>query len=135
MASDLQAIDEEFSQRKMDKHLFRRLWASTAPHRGRYYGNIGLALIAKLSAFVGPKIIQVGIDRFMVNGDAHGVLIVSGIFLANLLVVWALTIAQTHSVTYFGEKVINDVRGAVFRHIQRLSMNYFDKVKAGRIIA
>ena len=135
MAIDIQAIEEEFAQRKMDTNLFRRLWAFTAPYRGRYYGNIGLALLATLSSLIGPKIIQIGIDRFMVKGDAHGVWIVSAIFLANLLVGWALTIVQTHSVTYFGEKVINDVRGAVFRHIQRLSMNYFDKVKAGRIIA
>lgn len=135
MAIDTLPIEEEFAQRKMDKSLFLRLWAYTRPYAVRYYGNVLLALVATLSALIGPKIIQIGIDRHMAAGDARGVMIVSALFLGNLLAGWILTMVQTRSVTYFGERVTNDIRLSVFRHIQRLSMNYFDRVKAGRIIA
>jgi ABC-type multidrug transport system fused ATPase/permease subunit len=135
MATDIQQLDEEFAQRKMDKSLFRRLWAYTAPYRRRYGGNIALAMLATVSSLLGPKIIQWIIDRQIATGNTRGVLIGSGVFLANLLIGWVLTILQTRSVTYLGERVVNDIRASIFRHIQRLSMNYFDRVKAGRIIA
>lgn len=135
MAIDFQQLEEEFAQRKPDRNMFARIWGYTRPYAGRYYVNILLALIATGTSLLGPKIIQWTIDKQIANHDFHGVLVGSGLFLANLLFGWALTIVQTRSVTYFGERVINDVRMSVFRHIQRLSMNYFDRVKAGRIIA
>src|ERR1043166_2933472 len=134
MPTDIQ-LEEDFAQGKMDKNLFLRLWAFTAPYRWRYVVNITLALLATVSSLLGPKIIQIAVDRFLAGIDAHGVMIVSAVFLANLLFGWGLTIIQTRSVTYFGERVLRDIRMEVFRHIQRLSMSYFDRVQAGRIIA
>jgi len=135
MAIDHQQLEEELAQRKLDRRLFLRLWAFTGPYRGRYCGNIVLALLATVSALLGPKIIQWIIDHPITEGNVHGVLVGSVVFLANLLFGWLLTIVQTRSVTYLGERVTTDIRGAIFRHIQRLSMNYFDRVKAGRIMA
>src|ERR1043166_9238248 len=127
MAIDVQQLEEEFAQRKMDKNIFSRLWAFTAPYRGRYYFNVVLALIATASALFGPKIIQYAVDRCILMPSMRGLVIAALIYLGNMMLGWGLTIVHTTSVTYFGEKVINDVRMAVFRHIQRLSMNYFDR--------
>src|ERR1043166_7478701 len=101
MATDLQ-IEEEFAQRKMDKNLFARIWAFTQPYRKRYYLNILLALIATGLSLIGPKIIQIALDRCILAGNLRALASVSGIFLANLLLSWGLTIVQPRSVTFFG---------------------------------
>jgi ABC-type multidrug transport system fused ATPase/permease subunit len=45
-----------------------------------------------------------------------------------------LSAAQVKSAIAIGHGAMNDLRDAVFQHIQRLSLNYFDKTHQGRII-
>ena len=66
---------------------------------------------------------------------ARGILIVSALYLANLLVGWALSVIQVRAAITIGQGAMNDLRLAVFEHIQRLSLNYFDRTHQGRIIA
>jgi ABC-type multidrug transport system fused ATPase/permease subunit len=64
-----------------------------------------------------------------------GILMVSLIYLANLLLGWFLSVVQVKSAIAIGQGAMNDLRLAVFEHIQRLSLNYFDKTHQGRIIS
>jgi ABC-type multidrug transport system fused ATPase/permease subunit len=66
---------------------------------------------------------------------ARGILVVSALYLANLLVGWALSVVQVRAAITIGQGAMNDLRLAVFEHIQRLSLNYFDRTHQGRIIA
>ncbi|HTH48782.1 MAG TPA: ABC transporter ATP-binding protein [Candidatus Limnocylindria bacterium] len=66
---------------------------------------------------------------------SQGILIVSALYLANLLVGWALSVIQVRAAITIGQGAMNDLRLAVFEHIQRLSLNYFDRTHQGRIIA
>ncbi len=66
---------------------------------------------------------------------ARGILIVSALYLANLLVGWALSVVQVRAAITIGQGAMNDLRLAVFEHIQRLSLSYFDRTHQGRIIA
>jgi ATP-binding cassette subfamily B multidrug efflux pump len=99
-----------------------------------------LTLLATLSQLLGPKFIQIGIDRYLTNfvsaqAAFRGILVVSTIYLANLLLGWFLSVAQVKSAIAVGQGAMNDLRMAVFEHIQRLSLNYFDKTHQGRIIS
>jgi ABC-type multidrug transport system fused ATPase/permease subunit len=60
---------------------------------------------------------------------------VSVIYLGNLILGWLLSIAQVRSAIATGQGAVNDLREAIFEHIQRLSLSYFDKTHQGRIIA
>ena len=65
----------------------------------------------------------------------RGILIVSLIYLGNLLIGWLLSVAQVKTAIAIGQGAMNDMRLAVFEHIQKLSLNYFDKTHQGRIIS
>ena len=85
-------------------------------------------------------LIQFGIDHFLTNfrsvaAAQHGILLVSTAYLGNLLVGWSLSILQVKSAIAVGQRAMNDLRLQVFEHIQRLSLNYFDKTHQGRIIS
>ena len=143
------ALDEEFAQSSLRGSLLRRLFAYTRPYRRALYTNLALTLLAAASALVGPRLIQHGIDHALspilgsggpavpanTTAAAREILVLSGLYLVNLLLGWGLTIIQVRTSIETGQGAMNDLRLAVFEHIQRLSLNYFDRTHQGRIIA
>jgi ABC-type multidrug transport system fused ATPase/permease subunit len=132
-------LEEEFAQRSMSRGLLRRLASLLAPYRQTVIANLSLTILAVVSQLAGPILIQQGIDRCLTDvGDAaaaeRGILVVAALYLANLLLGWGLTVAQVKSAIRVGQSAMNDLRRQVFEHIQRLSLNYFDKTHQGRII-
>jgi ABC-type multidrug transport system fused ATPase/permease subunit len=133
-------LEEEFAQRPMSGSLFLRLAEFMRPHQAKLIWNLVATLLAIVSELLGPKFIQVGIDRYLTDLSvpgvaARGILMVSAIYLANLILGWFLSIAQVRSAIAAGQGAVNDLRAAIFEHIQRLSLSYFDKTHQGRIIA
>lgn len=133
-------LEETFARRRMSRAIFSRLAAYVRPYRRVFVWNLVFTLLATISQLLGPKFIQLGIDRFLTNFSAadaarRGMLIISALYLGNLIVGWGLSVAQVKSAIRVGQNAINDLRMAVFEHIQRLSLNYFDKTQQGRIIA
>lgn len=141
MASQIDIeIEEATAQRRMTRALFFRLAAFLRPYRRAFAANLLFTLLATTSQLLGPKFIQVGIDRYLagvqdVSMAMRGILVVSVLYLANLLLGWSLSTAQVKTAIRVGQGAMNDLRLAVFEHIQKLSLNYFDKTHQGRIIA
>src|SRR5436190_10158047 len=124
----------------MSKATFLRLLSYVRPYSRTVQLNLLFTLLATISQLLGPKFIQIGIDRYLTNFSSaqaafHGILVVSLIYLGNLLFGWFLSAAQVKSAIAVGQGAMNDLRLAVFEHIQRLSLNYFDKTHQGRIIS
>jgi ABC-type multidrug transport system fused ATPase/permease subunit len=133
------ALEEELSKRPLTWGLLQRLMVCARPYRRIVIFNLVGTLLAVGSQIFGPKLIQLGIDHYLTHFTtsaeaARGILIVSSIYLANLLLGWGLTVAQVKSSIRVGQGMMNDLRLDVFQHIQRLSLNYFDKTHQGRII-
>src|SRR6187551_1158125 len=119
-------IDEAFAQRGMSKDLLRRLTGYIRPYKGTFFLNLVLTLLATISQLLGPKFIQVGIDKYLadvrsIDVAMRGIFLISLIYLGNLLLGWFLSVAQVKSAMRVGQRAMNDLRLAVFEHIQRLS--------------
>jgi ATP-binding cassette subfamily B multidrug efflux pump len=132
-------IEEAFAQRAMSKSLFLRLMTYVRPYRRTFIINIWFTILATISQLFGPKFIQLGIDRYLTTITSKqaafsGILIISGMYVGNMLVGWLFSTVQIRTAIATGQGAMNDLRLAVFRHIQELSLNYFDKTHQGRII-
>src|SRR3954451_13949675 len=132
-------LDEQFAQTRMSKGTFLRLMSYVKPYRRMFALNLAMTILATVSQLLGPKFIQIGIDRYLTNfttaqAAMSGIFIISAIYLGNLLFNWILSAAQVKSAIAIGQGAMNDLRQAVFEHIQKLSLNYFDKTHQGRII-
>lgn len=133
-------LEEQFAQKRMTKATFVRLMQYLAPYRKKFALNLLLTVLATASGLVGPKFIQIAIDRYLTNFSSAqvaftGIFIISLAYLGNLLAGWILSVAQVKSAIAMGQGAMNDLRLEVFKHIQRLSLNYFDKTHQGRIIS
>ena len=133
-------LEEGLAQKPMSVALLRRLLAWTRPYRSLLLLNLMGTALAVTSQLLGPKLIQMGIDRYLTHittsaSATRGIFIISAFYLGNHLLGWGLSVAQVRSAVYVGQGMMNDLRLAVFQHIQRLSLSYFDKTHQGRIIS
>jgi ABC-type multidrug transport system fused ATPase/permease subunit len=133
-------IDEAFAQQRMSRALLSRLGGYIRPYKRTFFLNLLFTLLATISQLLGPKFIQIGIDQYLsefTNAQLamRGILIVSAIYLGNLFLGWFLSVAQVKSAMRVGQAAMNDMRLAVFEHIQRLSLSFFDQTHQGRIIS
>jgi ABC-type multidrug transport system fused ATPase/permease subunit len=132
-------IEEAFAQKPMNRATFGRLLGYVRPYRRLFAINLVFTVLATICQLFGPKIIQVGIDRHLTNfasseAALRGILFISLLYLGNLMAGWILSVIQVKSAVAVGQGAMNDLRLEVFEHIQRLSLNYFDRTHQGRII-
>src|SRR5258707_11507588 len=125
-------LEEQFAQKRMSASTFWRLAGYVRPYKRTFFLNLVFTILATLSQLLGPKFIQLGIDRYLTNfGSARvamtGITIISAVYLASLLVNWILSVVQVRSAIAIGHGALEDMRLDVFKHIQRLSLNYFDR--------
>ena len=116
-------LEEQFTQKRMSAGTFLRLVSYLHPYRRAFYFNLAFTFLATLSQLLGPKFIQIGIDRYLTafttaQAAMHGILVVSLAYLANLLLGWFLSATQVKGAIAIGQGAINDLRQAVFEHIQ-----------------
>jgi ATP-binding cassette subfamily B multidrug efflux pump len=133
-------LEEALTQKPMSLALLRRLLSCARPYRRVVLLNLTATILFVTSQLLGPKLIRLGIDRYLTHittseAATRGILIVSVLYLGNLLLGWRVTVAQVESAVKIGQGMMNDLRLEVFQHIQRLSLSYFDKTHQGRIIS
>jgi len=139
-ASDL-AVEEQLAKHSLDRGMFRRLLPLLRPVRGLVAAVIALEVALVVAVFLRPLFVGLVIDRGFVREGAHWRANTNYIAWigAGLIAVWTLRFALGGLSRYLAGRaalrVIQALRVRVFAHIQSLSVAYFDRTKAGRIIA
>lgn len=66
--------------------------------------------------------------------DRTGILRISMIYLTTLLLLFGVTFGQAYLMTWIGQKIMFDIRTALFEHIQRLTLQFFNRQPIGRLV-
>jgi ATP-binding cassette subfamily B protein len=105
----------------------------------RYKLRTGLAvaslLAATLTALAPPYLAKLALDDGIRDQDYRAVVIVVIVFLVAGLLNWVASAAQTYFTGWTGERILADLRNTLFRHLQRLSLGFFERNRAGVIIS
>ncbi len=113
-------------------HTLTRL---ARPYKLRAGLAIAALLAATATALAGPYLAKLAID----DGISQGNLTALGWIVAAFLVVgvlnWGFSAAQTYFTGWTGERVLADLRRTLFRHLQGLSLGYYERNRAGVIIS
>src|SRR5690242_4756563 len=118
-----------------DRALVERLWAFVRPHRGVFWATLALAPLTQVFGVVQPYLLKLGIDRGIGRGD---VATLDRLALALGLAVAgeALTAyAQQYLTTVVAQRSLADLRLALFGHLQRLPLRFFDRTPVGRLVS
>ncbi len=106
-----------------------------------YKGKIALALAAML-AYSGtmmalPWTVKLAIDGQVMSGDGSfaGLAAAVGLFCLVALLRFATGVVHSRLLVNVGESLILDIRTRLFEHIQALSMSFYDRNQAGRVMS
>lgn len=101
--------------------------------------NLVLATLATLVNaglnLAGPFIIGHTIDKYVITGQYHGVLVYSGILLVMYAVVLITSYLQTKLMGSIGQRLLFTLRNALFNKLQFLPIAFFNQNKAGDLIS
>ena len=126
--------DDEILGKAYDARLMCRIWEHTRPHRGLLLLSLLVFPLATLLELLQPYLVKIAIDEHILRGDWAGLGGVAGRFLLVLLVLYVLRAAQAYLTQLTGQRVIGDLRAALFAHLQRQDAKFFDRSPVGRLM-
>ena len=112
-----------------------RLFGYLRPYRRQLALVTALVIASTFAGLVGPILIGVAIDEHVIPGDTHGLARIVSTMLCVYLVGGVATIVQGVIMVGIGQRLVADVRGELFAHIQTLSMAYHDRHKVGDLMS
>src|SRR4051812_46367479 len=92
-------------------------------------------LLATGAALVPPYLAGRAIDDGIRGGDKGALTVVLVLFIGAALINWFATYAQTYLVSWVGQRALQDLRSTLFEHLQRLSVGFYERNKAGVVIS
>lgn len=114
---------------------YKRLLKFIIPYRKRLIVAIICMAFSGASNVVVPWLIKDVIDKVLANKDIATLnLIVIGILVLFLLRGF-FYFGQRYLMSFVGQKIVNDIREQLYRHLQTLSLSYFDRRKTGNIMS
>ena len=103
------------------------------PYRGRLSAVLALIVVSAVLGMASPFLLRAVLDTAIPQGDTTlltwlvlgmiGVSVVTGV----------LRVAQTWLSNVVGQRVMHDLRTAVYRHLQRLSLAFFTRTRTGEV--
>ncbi|MBN2147590.1 MAG: ABC transporter ATP-binding protein [Anaerolineales bacterium] len=95
-----------------------------------YARQMALACLAMLcvSGFtlLTPYLLKVAIDQYIAKGDQPGLANIALLTAASFAGLYLSTAGQQYLLSWVGQRVLANLRSALFRHLQRLSLGYHD---------
>ena len=126
--------EDEILGRAYDARLMRRVWAFTRPHVRLVLVTCALFPAVALMELAQPYLVKIAIDEHILRRDWAGLGRVALLFLLLLIVLYALRAAQAYLTQLTGQRVIHDLRAALFAHLQRQDSRFFDRMPVGRLM-
>src|SRR3954466_10728583 len=129
-----QPHEDDVLGKAYDRKLMRRLLVYTRPYRKLMYGAFALLCVEGGVQVVGPLLTRRVIDVAVPAHDVGVVMVCTALFFGALLAEFVTSYGQTWLTSLLGQRVMRDLRMQIFEHLQRLSVSYFDRNPAGRLI-
>jgi ABC-type multidrug transport system fused ATPase/permease subunit len=111
------------------------LWRLTRQYKVRALFSLFSLFAATAFALAPPLLAKYALDD-AINGTTGGrlVLIVVLFVLAGLAG-WGMTYVETYMTGWVGERILADLRKQLFGHLQRLSLGFYERNRAGVLIS
>jgi ATP-binding cassette subfamily B multidrug efflux pump len=113
----------------------RRLLGYALPYRRQLVIVAILVAVGTLSALAGPILLGIAIDRFIIPGELAGLAHIAIAMLVIYLLGGVAAVIYGALMVGIGQRLIADMRGELFAHIQTLSMAYHDERSVGDLMS
>jgi ATP-binding cassette, subfamily B, bacterial len=116
--------------RKRDTH---RIVSLFAPYKLRLAAVIALIVVSAGLGMISPFLLRAVLDTAL--PDRNGTLLTELVLgmIAIAIVTAAISVWQTYISNVIGQRVMHDLRAAVYRHLQRMSLAFFTRTRTGEV--
>jgi ATP-binding cassette, subfamily B, bacterial len=125
---------EDWSWRATRRRMLTLARLAT-PYKARVALAVFFLLLATAVALVPPYLAKLAIDRGIQAHDAQALWTITALFVVAGLATIVTSGAQTYFTGWTGERILADLRNTLFRHLQRLSLGFYERNRAGVLIS
>jgi len=130
----LSKVDKNKKSEAVDTDLIRRLYFFVEPYKWYVLLAIVMTLAASFLGTVRPKLTQLAIDNYIADKDFQGLLWIVLLLVVTLVSEFILLVVNTYLTRWFGQGTLYRLRNAVFKKIQSMNVQFFDRNPIGRLI-
>jgi len=130
-------VEQEYDDvlgRAFDRRLAARLWATARPHHRLVWSSMALFPLIAVVELAQPYLLKIAIDDHILRADWAGLATVAGLYAVTLAVLYGLRMVEAYLMALTGQRVIHDLRAALFGHLLRLEAGFFDRTPVGRLM-
>lgn len=133
--SDFMSTWRRLRGEKTRARRLREVLALLRPYKlrvGLMFFSLAVAIAAGLAP---PYLAKVAIDSGIIAGDSEVLTQVVVLFLVSALLLWGATYVQTYMTNWVGQRVLQDLRLALFEHLQKQSSSFYARRKTGVLVS
>ncbi|MBV9166246.1 MAG: ABC transporter ATP-binding protein [Solirubrobacterales bacterium] len=116
--------------RKRDRHRILRLFA---PYRRRLAAAMLLIMFSAGLGMVSPFLLREVVDVGLLQHDSTVLAECVGGMIAIAIATAVFSVWQTYMSNAVGQRVMHDLRSAVYHHLQRMSLAFFTRTRTGEV--
>ncbi|HKO81043.1 MAG TPA: ABC transporter ATP-binding protein, partial [Chitinophagaceae bacterium] len=113
--------------------VLRRVFGYAAPYKKKFYLSVILAILLAFITPVRPLLIQITVNKYIVQSVAHMVINITLIQIGLILLETAMRFLFSFTTAWLGQSVVKDIRIAVYKKILGLNLSQFDKTPIGTL--
>ena len=126
--------DEEVMRRSKSE-ITLKLLEYLKPYKLKSFIVIVLMILVMISGIVNPLLLEVAIDKYVVNKNVNGLIIIGGALIVLNLLAWILSKIRWTLITSITNDILVNIRHELYSHIQYLSFDFFDGRPVGKILS
>ena len=111
----------------------RRIAAFFRPYRPQVVVVVGAILLTSLLGLINPFLLKVIVDQVIVGRDYANLNLYVGLMIVIPIVTGLIGVGQTYLNTAVGQHVMQDLRNALYAHLQRMPLRFFTETRTGEI--
>jgi len=113
----------------------RRIGRLFIPYRLRLGLLLGLIFLGSVLSVASPFLLREAVDKGIVKHNLTLLSWLVGGMIALAIVNGVISVAQTWISNQVGQRVMHDLRAAVYAHLQRMSLAFFTRTRSGEVQA
>ena len=133
--STLEQYADKVEGNSFNLRVIWNLLVFVKPYAGRMLVAFVAMLIASAMTIATPYLVKLAIDGPIASGDLERLDEIVILMLLALLCLWLAAMTQRYLLSWVGQRVLADLRAALFRHLQELPLAYHDQHIVGVTIS
>src|SRR5215203_4900802 len=134
MSSPATIHEEDALARTYDARLMRRLLTYVSPYKRVVGAALFFLVIEGGLQLAGPLLTRQVIDVALPARDSGAIITATILFAITLVAQFVCSFAEAILTNRLGQSVMRDLRMELFSHLQRLSIPFYDRNPAGRLM-